>query len=295
MWYIAKDTKKKNDVYLAHHGIKGQKWGVRRYQNEDGTLTNEGRKRYYKALKKWYKSDSRAYDKMPQDIDGMDSIKRINNNLAESLNEYKQITNEIESAVSDYKKNRSYWSAVSGATSALLWGDTRMDSMASRIIGSMYDDLDQGYMNSAAIWAHETGKTNAITKLSRKEADVYKRFEDDVKNEVNNMLDKYGNKKIEGHSTLASKMVNSILNSSTESMPYGIADDASQGPRTKNEADSIKVAKNIVGKLSLGKGKNNAWYLHDAIEKCGLSNTDFRDMTNSDWQKLSSELSKMSR
>lgn len=33
-------------VYLAHHGIKGQKWGVRRYQNPDGTLTPEGR-RYY--------------------------------------------------------------------------------------------------------------------------------------------------------------------------------------------------------------------------------------------------------
>lgn len=33
-------------VYLAHHGIKGQKWGVRRYQNSDGTLTEEGRKRY---------------------------------------------------------------------------------------------------------------------------------------------------------------------------------------------------------------------------------------------------------
>lgn len=31
---------------LAHHGIKGQKWGVRRYQNEDGTLTTEGKKRY---------------------------------------------------------------------------------------------------------------------------------------------------------------------------------------------------------------------------------------------------------
>lgn len=31
---------------LMHHGIKGQKWGVRRYQNEDGSLTPEGRKRY---------------------------------------------------------------------------------------------------------------------------------------------------------------------------------------------------------------------------------------------------------
>ena len=34
------------DSYLAHHGIIGMKWGVRRYQNKDGTLTNAGKKRY---------------------------------------------------------------------------------------------------------------------------------------------------------------------------------------------------------------------------------------------------------
>lgn len=36
-----------NELY--HHGIKGQKWGIRRYQNEDGSLTNAGRKRYSKS------------------------------------------------------------------------------------------------------------------------------------------------------------------------------------------------------------------------------------------------------
>ena len=31
---------------LYHHGVKGQKWGIRRYQNRDGTWTDEGKKRY---------------------------------------------------------------------------------------------------------------------------------------------------------------------------------------------------------------------------------------------------------
>ena len=34
------------EVYLAHHGIKGQRWGVRRFQNPDGSLTSAGAKRY---------------------------------------------------------------------------------------------------------------------------------------------------------------------------------------------------------------------------------------------------------
>lgn len=33
-----------NELY--HHGIKGMKWGHRRYQNSDGSLTNAGRRRY---------------------------------------------------------------------------------------------------------------------------------------------------------------------------------------------------------------------------------------------------------
>ena len=32
-------------AYLAHHGVKGQRWGVRRFQNPDGSLTEKGKRR----------------------------------------------------------------------------------------------------------------------------------------------------------------------------------------------------------------------------------------------------------
>ena len=41
---IVRKIMDQNELY--HHGIKGQKWGVRRYQNPDGSLTNAGKKKY---------------------------------------------------------------------------------------------------------------------------------------------------------------------------------------------------------------------------------------------------------
>lgn len=46
--------------FLAHHGIKGQKWGIRRFQNPDGTLTEAGKKRLVNQYRKDYIGDFRG-------------------------------------------------------------------------------------------------------------------------------------------------------------------------------------------------------------------------------------------
>lgn len=45
---------------LMHYGIKGMKWGVRRYQNKDGTLTAAGKKREREQTKGWSKEAKEA-------------------------------------------------------------------------------------------------------------------------------------------------------------------------------------------------------------------------------------------
>ena len=65
---------------LAHHGIKGQKWGVRRYQNSDGTYTSEGkvRKRAYReSLKSNTKKNTTSDDE--ERIRGPLSYSKSNN------------------------------------------------------------------------------------------------------------------------------------------------------------------------------------------------------------------------
>ena len=68
-----------NDDELVHFGILGMKWGVRRFQNKDGSLTSEEKKRYNDR----YLPQQRLRDKA---VYGNGGVRRINKNMNKGYN-----------------------------------------------------------------------------------------------------------------------------------------------------------------------------------------------------------------
>ena len=65
---------------IRHFGIKGMRWGVRRYQNEDGSLTPAGKKRYSKEYEKLSEKVTSDLQKKSNDM-YIESYNRASNSM----------------------------------------------------------------------------------------------------------------------------------------------------------------------------------------------------------------------
>lgn len=101
---VKHDEINQNGDYLEHHGILGQKWGIRRYQNADGSLTDAGRKHYKYESKRTNSKVSELTGNKSSSLDAKDANKTINitRNTARVANKY---ISKVEDA--KYKKKLS--------------------------------------------------------------------------------------------------------------------------------------------------------------------------------------------
>lgn len=117
---------------LQHFGIKGQKWGIRRFQNPDGTFTEEGKRRYkfsygdareqlgfsrksnskdwldvpyYLSFsEKYAQRDARKYtNKMNKDIMGRGNASKLHEHVRKAI-EYTKMMARIEKTAENYRR-----------------------------------------------------------------------------------------------------------------------------------------------------------------------------------------------
>lgn len=90
-----------DELYLQHHGIIGQKWGIRRYQNYDGTYTQQGMQRY-RAAENAYK-DAKETNRMAKALAKRNGFSVDPKVLAEASSDERKKKTAYDKAYRDLK------------------------------------------------------------------------------------------------------------------------------------------------------------------------------------------------
>ena len=92
---------------LYHHGVKGMKWGVRRYQNSDGSLTSAGKKRYARDAREKefsnYDASTGKYYKTSKKNGRTDLEADSNRYVKEDLSRARKLTDEASGLTRNLK------------------------------------------------------------------------------------------------------------------------------------------------------------------------------------------------
>lgn len=171
-----------NETYLSHHGILGQKWGVRRYQNKDGSYTEAGRERYGKALAEGIKK---------ADVSGTsanDTIAKVHDSLRKNK------------AVNRFNMKSKTWEELAETRLAIEDENRKLNieinEKLSKEFGKPFNKLsgDQqiAYYVRGMELAKERGTTKEYQELVTKWDRLSKQYEKECSDFLDDLLGEYG-------------------------------------------------------------------------------------------------------
>lgn len=189
--------RKQESSELYHHGVKGMKWGVRRYQNKDGTLTAAGKKRLSKELVRDYKQNKS--NSQPYKVS--DAYKR-------------KLKSEIKKVITDDDKQRiraskdKWYDSLKESDKA----DRELGKLTKKYAKEYYDDEmrknGQHYNNprmreklkeySTFEYGYDKARRERpdLVKLYDKPDQLWKEYSEECRKVTDKILGKYGNTKL---------------------------------------------------------------------------------------------------